>query len=200
MKRYIYEITNNVNGKTYIGQHTTDNENDGYMGSGVILKQEKQKYGINNFSKKILCYCDNQDELDDREIYYIAEYKKIGKAEYNIARGGRCVNADRAMADFMRTKEEFPFIQFENGRKFFIDEIMNENDFNFFLFNWLKSNPMTLVEEKNELDRSVNELISKQNIVYEILYELTNYQLKTINKSSRLLMYKIVAKMIKNQK
>ena len=88
MIRYIYEITNNVNGKTYIGQHTTDNENDGYMGSGVILKQAQSKYGIKNFSKKILCYCDNQDELNEKEIELIKNNRAKGKAEYNIADGG----------------------------------------------------------------------------------------------------------------
>lgn len=35
---YIYEVTNLVNGKTYIGQHITDDLEDGYLGSGKALK------------------------------------------------------------------------------------------------------------------------------------------------------------------
>lgn len=36
--RFVYMTTNLVNGKRYIGQHTTENLNDGYLGSGKILK------------------------------------------------------------------------------------------------------------------------------------------------------------------
>lgn len=34
----IYKTTNLINGKIYVGMHSTDNLNDGYLGSGWILK------------------------------------------------------------------------------------------------------------------------------------------------------------------
>ena len=88
---YIYEITNNINGKTYIGQHKTKNLVDSYMGSGVILKQAFEKYGKENFSKKIIAICETQENADILEKVFIKVYHEMGKAEYNICDGGNGV-------------------------------------------------------------------------------------------------------------
>ena len=37
---YLYKVTNMINGKIYIGVHSTDNLNDSYMGSGVALHRK----------------------------------------------------------------------------------------------------------------------------------------------------------------
>ena len=41
MKQYIYEIINNLNGKTYVGQRKCHCEidQDPYFGSGIIINQ-----------------------------------------------------------------------------------------------------------------------------------------------------------------
>jgi len=90
---YIYLITNNINGKTYVGQRkchqvTKNPWNDGYMGSGKLIVNAQKKYGIENFSKEILAICHTQNIIDILEIYFIKYYREFGKAEYNIANGG----------------------------------------------------------------------------------------------------------------
>ena len=89
---YIYEIKNLLNDKTYIGQRKCPKnkipENDKYMGSGVYLRNSKRKYGIKNFSKKIIAICETQENIDILEKIFIKLYRTDGKAEYNIAEGG----------------------------------------------------------------------------------------------------------------
>ena len=84
---YIYKITNNINGKIYIGKHSTDKLNDYYMGSGVLLRKAKYKYGIENFTKEYLAFCDSEETLNWLERFYIKKYnaKEYG---YNLSDGG----------------------------------------------------------------------------------------------------------------
>jgi hypothetical protein len=41
----LYKTTNNVNGMIYIGQHTTNRLDDGYLGSGKRLRRAIKHYG-----------------------------------------------------------------------------------------------------------------------------------------------------------
>lgn len=88
MYGYIYLIVNKVNGKTYVGQHKSNNWKDSYMGSGVALRNAKNKYGIENFEKFLIQYVATIEEANAQEEFWIAEYRKRGKAEYNLTAGG----------------------------------------------------------------------------------------------------------------
>lgn len=64
---YLYKTTNLINGKFYIGVHSTFNLNDGYLGSGKRLKYSINKYGRENFKIEILEFFENQIEKFQRE-------------------------------------------------------------------------------------------------------------------------------------
>lgn len=84
----IYQITNNINGKIYIGQHQTYDINDGYMGSGVHLQRSIQKYGIENFSKTILFQCSSLEEMNQKEAELVNEEFVKRDDTYNVIVGG----------------------------------------------------------------------------------------------------------------
>lgn len=80
---YIYMTINKINGNRYIGKKKGSFD-ENYYGSGIILLNALRKYGKENFEVKILEYCDNQQLLNEKEIYYISN----NNPEYNIAKGG----------------------------------------------------------------------------------------------------------------
>jgi hypothetical protein len=46
MKHYVYKIINIINGKIYIGKHSsTDINRDSYLGSGIAIAKAIKKYG-----------------------------------------------------------------------------------------------------------------------------------------------------------
>lgn len=89
---YIYLIVNNVNGHTYVGKHKLYKKKwneDNYMGSGILLKPAKEKYGIDNFEKFLITWTYSEKDAGEKEKFWIAHYKALGKAEYNIQNGGQ---------------------------------------------------------------------------------------------------------------
>lgn len=81
----IYRITNLINNKTYIGKHQTKNLDDGYMGSGKLLRRAIKKYGVENFKKEILHVVDTEAEMNAKE----KELVVLGEMSYNLCSGGQ---------------------------------------------------------------------------------------------------------------
>lgn len=96
---YIYKITNNINNKIYIGQtikaRPTDRfsqhrylaRHSGQEKSISYLHQAMAKYGVDNFSFEIIENIEN-DKLNEREQYWIAQYNSLVPQGYNLTIGG----------------------------------------------------------------------------------------------------------------
>ena len=89
MKHYlIYQIRNKLNGMIYIGQHQTENVNDGYMGSGILITRAIEKYGLENFEKTNLFECKSEAEMNAKEAEIVNKDFIARDDVYNMAIGG----------------------------------------------------------------------------------------------------------------
>ena len=90
MYGYIYETTNLINGKKYIGKHKFNKFDKNYYGSGIALTKALNKYGKENFKVKILEEVNtNQKDLDELETYYIKKFDAVKSIQYyNRSYGG----------------------------------------------------------------------------------------------------------------
>jgi hypothetical protein len=70
MKHFIYKTTH-INGKYYIGRHSTVNIDDGYIGSGKWPKSIKDK---SELTREILEYAPDEATLKLKEALYLAEH------------------------------------------------------------------------------------------------------------------------------
>lgn len=84
----VYQTTNNVNGKIYVGCHSTDIIEDRYIGSGLLLKRAIAMHGCNNFVRKVLFIFNNPVEMFAKEKELVNEEFLTRSDVYNIMLGG----------------------------------------------------------------------------------------------------------------
>ena len=93
----IYKIKNIVNGKIYIGQsvnidkrfqqHRSNYKNPNSKQYECPLYEDMRKYGIENFDFEAIEEC-AEEELDEKEIYYIKYFQSLENG-YNRNAGGK---------------------------------------------------------------------------------------------------------------
>ena len=85
----IYFIKNKITNRMYIGQTVQPLQSriNQHMVGKTEIDTDMQRIGLNNFEYGIIEEC-NSEELDEKEIYYIAKYDTYYN-EYNNQLGGR---------------------------------------------------------------------------------------------------------------
>lgn len=88
MTGFVYEWTNLINGKKYIGSHR-GTPDDGYVGSGKIFLQAVRKYGILNFERRIIESVSDPALLQERETFHLLAANAADNPDYyNLKNSG----------------------------------------------------------------------------------------------------------------
>ncbi len=105
MKKFhiTYITTNSINGKQYIGDHSTNNLDDKYIGSGNLMRKAIKKYGKKNFKRKILEICESKQKAFDFQEKYINEFNTLVPNGYNLSPTGG-LNVKRCFSEEAKRK------------------------------------------------------------------------------------------------
>lgn len=102
MHYFIYQTTNTVNGKIYVGVHQTEDLNDGYLGSGKYLWRAIRKHGKNAFTRTVLESFANRTDAEVREAQIVNADFIARDDTYNMAIGGSGGSIDINRKPFTR--------------------------------------------------------------------------------------------------
>jgi hypothetical protein len=160
---YIYKTTCNVTGKWYIGMHSTTKLNDGYLGSGTILRHSIRKHGKKNHTKEILEFCET------RELLALREAEIINK---ELLSDGKCMNLKEG-GDGGFISEEHMLNCSKAGNEAFKSKLLNDKEFR---------DNFSITKSKNSINAILNGKIKK------IEYDWTN---KKHSEETKQLMSKI---------
>jgi len=118
---FIYLVENLLNGKKYVGFHSTYDLNDLYYGSGTYIKRAIKKYRKKNFKREILEFC-GPDNWQDREFFWINEIGSKFPNGYNFTDGGKGgegkIFSDKTKKQMSQTRIEKQLAKGENNGMF----------------------------------------------------------------------------------
>ena len=85
---FIYKTTCLITGRWYIGMHSTNNLDDGYLGSGKRIWYSIKKYGEENHVREILEFFSDRKSLAAREKEIVNEEMLKEERCMNLIEGG----------------------------------------------------------------------------------------------------------------
>lgn len=210
---YIYKTTCNVTKRFYYGMHSTDNLNDGYLGSGQRLWKSINKYGRENHSIEIIEYYNNRESLKAREKELVNEDMLKDPMCMNLKPGGyggfnndehRKKTSDLGTKRFQeKIKNDLDFKEnFKNKCSIATKEKWKDDDYRKNILskiNWKGKHHSEETKEKLRISKNVGEnnpqygtcWINKDDTLKKIKKEeLQNYLDKGWNKGSKFNRYK----------
>ena len=126
---YIYKITNKLNGKFYIGMHSTDNLDDGYFGSGKYLKRSIEKHGKEFHEIEILEHYFSREDLVAREKELVNIDLLQNEMCMNLRLGGEGGDGWYFVNAFPETKDKIQALRSKAGNTAFIEKLENDEEF-----------------------------------------------------------------------
>lgn len=85
----IYKIINKINGKIYVGKTNDFNRRMAeHKRANLYVDKAIRKHGWENFIVEVLEECETPEQLNEREIFWIAELNSKSPNGYNLTDGG----------------------------------------------------------------------------------------------------------------
>lgn len=107
---FVYVTTNLINGKKYVGQKkvtASDSHWKTYLGSGRALKDAVEKYGKENFDRKIIDIAFSFEQLNRLELFYTQLFNVVADRKwYNLCYGGGGTNGVTGIKRSEETKQK----------------------------------------------------------------------------------------------
>jgi hypothetical protein len=122
--------------------HSTDNLNDGYLGSGKHLWRSINKYGKENHNKEIMEFLSNRSSLKEREKELVNEELVYDKSCMNLSIGGEggihneehAIKLHKAASDWLKKQWADPIFREKNKQNLIkytkINHKLNKYKFN----------------------------------------------------------------------
>ena len=124
----VYLRTNTVNEMQYVGQTGNfkgrNRQWKCLKGSyaNLFLTEEREKYGLENFTTQVLAQVETEEESLELEEYYIKELNTLYPNGYNISKGGKgskgakhTEEAKRKISEAKKGKHTSPSTEFKKG-------------------------------------------------------------------------------------
>ncbi len=176
----IYIVINLVNGKFYVGYHTTKNINDGYLGSGSRMLKVIKKYGSEKLFRLDCEFYRTKDDMKMREKEivdekFIEDYKDDC---YNFSVGGG--EGWDSLHKSPRAKEIYKLIGKKNSK------LMKE------LYNRMTSEEKEKFREKQRKISNRPDVIAKKSLAGK-------NQIKNMTEGEKLVVSKKLKKNMENR-
>jgi group I intron endonuclease len=149
---FLYRTTNLINGRYYIGMHSTNLLEDNYVGSGRRLWHEIRKYGRQNFRFEILEFFNSREELalKEKEVVSLQEIAKEKCMNLKVGGlGGFPPNAKDAFREKLKDPEYRKEFLRKTGSSETLKKLHREGKVKYDTFTGKKHKPESIQKMKD---------------------------------------------------